>query len=1193
MKNIGYYIRKKGPYGARTRWATVWLLSVLCFAAVALGQTAQTGAIRGTVQDPTKGVMANATVSATNAQTNLSIPAVTTGPDGVFTLSQLPPGTYSVQVSAPGFKTATLTTVVVRVTEVTPVTVNLEVGDVATKVEVAADLFNPVQTENATTGVSIDSREILGATLSKRNYLDLLSLSAGTNGVLGGADQLGKGNPVVNVNGQRAGQNNYTIDGINANDFNLPILTNVPVPTPDSIAEFKVQTSMYDATYGRNGGGQINAVMKSGTKDFHGSAFEYYRDTSLNANDWFLNRAGRARPILHLNTYGGSAGGPIPIMKDFFFFAAFQGTREKNGQAPGGRISTSLPATLTDDRSEAALRNTFFTPAQLSLLDRSGIRLDPVAVRILQLRSNLYGPNGFLIPTPGPGGVFTISSPDTYKEDQFTANLDKQITSQNRFSIRGFLANSKQSLPFGSNVVSGLGFQENLPINNRIIALTDQHTFSPTVVNEGRFGFTRIVFVRTPSPPITAGQVGSTSPAGPAAPIWNFTFAGVSVGANSNSDRGTVDNTFTFTDTFSWIRGRHSMRFGGDFARYQLNRYNRFGQFGTVGFSGSIPLRDPAGNIVTDGGSQVRLSATQYFLIGQPSTSTINIGDPTGQFRVADFSFFFQDDFKVVPRLTLNLGLRWDGFATSHDKRGKLINFDYDTGQFLVPSDINTNLFPGATGTPGVGSTTLLNERDRKNWAPRVGFAYDVFGNGKTAVRGGFGIFYQRASNQPLLQISLSSPFRQQYAASPTDPTRQLTSNILGNPFPNFARSTNLTTPRIPVVTGFTCDPNGPNGSACLTMSGPLSLNPAIDRNFRAPYTYQYNLTIQQQLPWHLLAEIGYVGTQGRRLVHVDPDPDTPVVVSPSNPFYVTDTSGNRVAITTNTATNARARTRYPGFTHDGNSYFVTNTGMSYYNSGQFTLLRRFSNMYFQAAYTFSKSMDTSSGNERDPVGPSELDQGATNDPRNLRLSRGLSDYDRTHIFRLSMDYTFPLFGGSGPLRWVLNGWGINALVTYESGLPLYIVDGDACGITPAATCTPSFAPGFGPNNIRAGGDPRTHTVATKPYVRADAFVTPIAPNSPSGDTGYGLVGRNIARGPFQQNWDFSIRKRTALFGEARNLEIAFNFFNLFNHPVFDTPSNATGITPFANDLSVPGFGVITRTVTNPRIIQLVARFNF
>src|ERR1700760_5141515 len=485
-----------------------FLLAAVFFVVCALvggqtyGQGGATGAIDGFATDTTGAAVEGADVQVIDQRTEALARKVVTNADGEFVVTLLPPGLYSVVVNKSGFAEAKSTGIEVQVTETVRVTIPLKPGSVTEKVEISAQVAS-VETSNATTGQTIGTETVRELPLATQNYQQLLTLSAGAQSDLNAAAQLGRGSVKLFVNGQREDNNNYLIAGISATDYNVAQATYVPLSNPDVIQEFKVQTSLYDASQGRNGGGNVNAILKSGTKTYHGDAYEFFRNDVLNANDFFLNQQGLARPSVKQNIFGGSLGGPVVKEKLGFFFVNYQGTRQRSGLSPGTFISTFLPA-IPADRSVASLTQAFF-PGGLP----AGVTLDPVAVALLQFKSNQFGggTNGYLIPsvanTSTGEGIFSYSTPGKFTDDQFTTNWDKEFHGGNdKISARFFYSNSSTFEPFGAGglqaslggsiAASDLNFPYTLPVRDRFFGLTETHLFSSEIVNEARFGFVHI-----------------------------------------------------------------------------------------------------------------------------------------------------------------------------------------------------------------------------------------------------------------------------------------------------------------------------------------------------------------------------------------------------------------------------------------------------------------------------------------------------------------------------------------------------------------------------------------------------------------------------------------------------------------------------------------------------------------------------
>ncbi|HKF24695.1 MAG TPA: TonB-dependent receptor, partial [Candidatus Acidoferrum sp.] len=666
-------------------------------------------------------------------------------------------------VNKSGFSEAKAGGIDVRVTETTKVSIALKPGAVSEKVEITANVTS-VETSNATTGQSLGTQTIRELPLATQNYQQLLTLSSGASSELNAAAQLGRGSVKLFVNGQREDNNNYLIEGISATDYNVAQATYVPLPNPDVIQEFKVQTSLYDATQGRNGGGNVNAILRSGTRQFHGDAYEFFRNDVLNANEFFLNRDGLERPSVKQNIFGVSLGGPVVREQLGYFFVNYQGTRQRSGLSPGTFISTTIPA-LSDapgGRSEGNLIAQFFPgglPAGVDGLDR-------VAVALLNFQSNQFGSatGGYLIPGGDPAtGAFAVSRPGKYTDDQFTANWDREFGGgADKISARFFYANSEAFLPFGggdlqeslgstlasSISTSALNFPFDTPVRARFFNLTETHLFSPVLVNEVRFGFVHINYDLNNVPPVTVGDLGIDRPTNSVTDsIYKLVFAssGFEIGPAPFANQHQTQNNPSVVDTISWVRGPHELRFGGEMTFVNLAKI-----FPQV-FNGELFFTNtPNGN--TD---------FQNFLLGAPQFSFGGGGLSNHNYHSNNFAVFVQDDWKASKNLTLNLGLRTEFFGAFYDGDCHIGNLDpslADKGEFpfVYPSCVN-NL--NLSGLSGSANSTTYNHNYSTGIGPRIGLAYDLFGRHTTTLRAGYGIYYSREDVGTVDQLSFQTPF--------------------------------------------------------------------------------------------------------------------------------------------------------------------------------------------------------------------------------------------------------------------------------------------------------------------------------------------------------------------------------------------------------------------------------------------------
>ena len=1193
----------------------------------AYGQGGATGAISGVVVDTSGGAVSGAEVQIIDPRTDSLIRKLPTGTDGAFVATLLPPGTYYVVVNKSGFAEAKANDIEVRVTETTKVTITLKPGAVSEKVEISAQVAT-VETTNATTGQSLGTETVRELPLATQNFQQLLTLSSGAQSELNNSTQLGRGDVRIIVNGQREDNNNYLIEGISSTDYNVAELTNTPLPNADVIQEFKVQTSLYDASQGRNGGGNINAVLKSGTKQFHGDAYEFFRNDLLDANDYFLNASGQKRPVVRQNLFGFSLGGPVGTEKAGFFFVNYQGTRQRSGLSPGTFISTTIPyipASLRDPSTNATLAE-----------DCGVSSIDPVVSAILNTKSNQFGggAGGYLYPAPGaPTGTapcspvsFAVSQPGKYTDNQFTANWDREFNGGgDKISERFFYSNSETFEPFGAGglqaslggaiAASDLNFPYTLPVRDRFLGITETHLFSPTFVNELRFGFVHInnSSLNTAPAGATATALGINRPTNNLTDnMYKFTFnsSGFQFGPTPQADQHQEQNNYTFLDTVSWVHGAHVLRVGGE-----MDFVNLFKLFPQV-FDGQLFFSSQSGG----------LSDFQSFLEGAPTGSFGGGGVFNHQYKQNNFAAFAQDDWKVTKSVTLNLGLRTEILGAWLDGLCHIGNLESGLtlkGQnpFVYPACVN-NL--GVQGLSGAGDGTTFHNHYATGIGPRVGLAYDLFGKHTTTIRAGYGIYFVREDIGAVDQLSFQAPFipiaglgglpgsltnffEPCNSSNPAPQNPWCSSNAFGMTNPNALPAAGSLSPNFvgcaSVLQGFVV--NGTTTSTFDSTQTPVYANQAgcngvgaatifvleVPRHFRVPNTQQWNLTIQRSLGKQWVLEVGYVGTHA---IHLRDTRDAIESLDATvTPVKVTDINGHQYNITTDTLSNAIARTPTPGLNGYGGYQIFANDAYSHYHSLQTTLSRRWSQGYLQAAYTWSKSTDaTSTGNPAFNT--------AFNNESTLQDSRGLSDFDRPQRLVVSYVYDLPLLrNATGVVHSALGGWQISGVTTFQSGLPFsifdtasgtaFILNGSTSTLSADLASGATIASGYSTGGLHArlNGYLNPSAFATVPVLAANQALC--ASDSNYCVTGFGNLGRNIYRGPHEQNWDFSLIKNFH-FTERQTLRFTTDFFNIWNHANFANPA-VTDVETIGGTSSP--FGKIVSDKGVPRLIQFSLRYAF
>ena len=1196
----------------------IWSVFILLFAGALVslptyGQGGATGAISGTVVDINGGTVAEAEVQIINAATDLLVRKLNTTADGSFTATLLPPGTYFVVVNKTGFAEAKATGVEVRVTETTRMSVTLKPGTVSERVEISAQVAT-VDTTNATTGQTIGEETVRDLPLATQNYQQLLTLSTGAYSELNASAQLGRGTTKVFVNGQREDNNNYLIEGITATDYNVAQNYYVPLPNPDVIQEFKVQTSLYDATQGRNGGANVNAVLRSGTRELHGDVYEFFRNDALNANEYFHNAAGQPRPPVKQNIFGTSLGGPVGTEKLGFFFVNYQGTRQRSALSPGTQIDNPGFPVIPTDRSETSISQAFF--------GNTTTAIDPVVLKLLQFKSNQFGdPNGYLIPsipgTPGSTGNLLVSKTGRYNDDQFTTSWDREFnSSKDKVSARFFFSNSETYLPFGagglqaslggtlSSSISAtdLDFPYDIPVAARFFSVNETHLFSPSVVNDFRFGYIRMNYSLLDIPPVTVGDLGIDRPTNNLTQsIYKFTFntSGFQIGPTPPANQYQIQNNFDFVDNVSWIKGPHDLRFGGEYTRVNLDK-----QFPQT-FNGQLFFTNTPGS-ASSPIPNVSTTDFQNFLLGAAQFSFGGGGVYNHQYRTNIFGVFAQDDWKATRSLTLNLGLRVDINGAFYDELCHIGNIDESlaaANEYPMVYGACANHL-GVSGLTGSGSDTTFKNAYSTGLAPRIGLAYDLGGHNTTTVRAGYGIYYVREDVGTADQLSFQAPFLPiVFGAlnpgclneffSPNAPASCLPTGFTSNPNA-LPPAGQLNASFLPCQAAFLGFPGGDTTQAgqfgCASGSPGSIPTPylfvlAVPRHFVVPSTQQWNLTIQRELGKQWVLEVGYVGTHS---VHLrETRTNLPAkLASPTNPITGT-LNGIPYSIKEDTVANGPMRSPIPAINGYGGFQIFADDAYSHYNSLQTTISRRWNHGYFQGAYTFSRSLDaTSSGN-------TALNT-AFNDESNLKNSYGPSDFDRPHRLAVSYRYDLPFFSSAqGWQREALAGWAVSGITIFQSGTPFTVFDSAAGtaylgpGYTP--TLTGTLVPGATVSGAYTSGD--IHTRLNGYLNPADFMPAPPLPAAQGGDgvvTVFGNLGRNAFRGPFQQNWDFSLLKNFPIT-ERFNLRFTTDFFNLWNHANFANPSITDVETIGPNS----PFGKIFATTGTPRLIQFSLRLAF
>ncbi len=1188
--------------------SSVVVLSVFAISvASGLAQTGSTSALTGRVSDPTGAVIPGVMVTAISIATNQSRTGIT-AEDGVYRIPLLDPGSYKVRFSLAGFKTSEVTDVTLAVTETAVLNRTLEVGAAGEEVTVEATV-EALQTATSTLGTTVTGNAISNLPLVSRNFTAVLGMSAGVAVAANNGTAFGKGTENMSVNGANPEKNNYQMDGVAINNAagnnaanDAGLYTGIAIPNPDAIQEFKIQTSTYDASYGRNPGANVNVVTKGGSNAFHGSLFEFFRNEALNANDFFYNRDRRPgspdKQILRQNQFGGSLGGPV-VKDKIFFFGSYQGTRQFNGVSANGTTSATLYP-VPDNREAAdfparlgAATCGFPTRGGSIAIACDGSNINPVAIALLRVKL----PNGnYYIPGSGTSGTrqTLFSVPAKYREDQYIANSDWIINSQHSMQVRLMKAKNPYEYQLNGNL-PGRFAKDARSNESGLLRLTS--ILSPALVNQARISVQRIVERGSETLPYTPQQVGMK-------PLIDITCCnGTTAGTYTQPAALSILGAFNIggtlfpsnapttqiqlSDQLSWTKRSHNLRAGYEyeFVRWPLT-------FGGLG-RGNVQVNSFADFLIG------RAGCAPTDTTCSPSNAGNTTGSPSSSFNLCLFCVrssylgivhnyalrnayaYLQDDWTVNKRLTLNIGIRWERFGQLGDKYGNLTNFwDSDLRSvpippsfqnfadpnafrgYVVPNNYDTR--PTSQGGHGPipagvrqfdGKFASENRIPLSNFAPRIGFAWQPLGNGRFVMRGGAGIFYDRVGiNRMVHAVQEGRPYADTLTLQ--HDVASLQSLFQDRPLALLPRW---------------YDFNRLTGS---------NFDSPFYAHVQTPLVRQYNLGIQYEVASSYILEVAYVGSSGINIGDYSHNVNIAQLASTSNPIN---------GVTTNTIQNASARVPYLGFTPIGlqkNAF----DGVYNYNSLQTTIRKQFSRGFgFQGSYTFSKNLSNVGFNSAN-----------MNNPNDMNQQYGQTPYSRPHRFIVGYQYELP-FKASGLVGKFAQGWMASGSVLVQSGNPITLFDGrggtiyyggpptngsdkgaNRAQLCPGKTYADIETTGSVKDRLGRAGD-----LSVKRFFDASAFC---APPTIGNGTDFGNAGIGIVRGPGQANTDFSISKTTPI-GEGQTLQFRTEFFNLFNHPQFALPSDVVGNQSLYP--SSPNFGLITATSINPRMIQFALRLQF
>ncbi|MBV8858001.1 MAG: carboxypeptidase regulatory-like domain-containing protein [Acidobacteria bacterium] len=1092
-----------GNFGLRK----IHLAVLFVMLAVPLTAVAQvtTATIVGTVTDPSGSNVPGAQVTARNVDTGLTR-TVTSGEEGGYRIEFLPVGKYDIEVSFSGFKRALVSGVVLQVNDTARVDAQLSVGEVSETVTVSESMQPEVNTSTPEIGRTIQAAEINSLPLVERNVYTLLDLTPGVqsnnNGVAAastGTSSLILGFPeqrtLINggVDGGTGSVNYYLDGGINMTDLRN---TGNILPNPDAIQEFRVQTNSYNAEYGRFASGVINVLTKSGTNQFHGSAFEYVRNDIFNANDWGSQLA---KAPFHRNQFGANIGGPIRHDKTFFFFS-YSGLRQTTSSFLNGAV---VPTALerAGDFSASATKPT--DPATGKTFVCNGVtgvicpgRIDPVALKII---------NQFIPLSNVAGSKWQGNIPSPFNTNEFLTKIDHQLNAAHRLTFSYFETAGTNTVKAGGGNLPWGSQQFNWRQHN--VNASDVWIVSPNRINQLWATYTRNFGGRLNLPATSLGDLGSAFTIQGTPSLPQITVSGFFTLTNSIGGPTAGTNFYSLRDVFSWVKGRHALKLGGEVSLNKDIQQTLLNNYGVFTFNNSVTK-----NALAD------------FLLGIPSAVSQD-APVTGYTNSWFTALFAQDDFRVHPRVTLNLGLRWDVQTPPTDPQNRVVNYVPGQKSTVNPSAPAGALFFGDPGVERGGIPVSYS-----HFSPRLGFAWDVFGDGKTSLRGAVGLFYGSLSGNEWNTMTNFQPFSTRLTFSNINPKTDANGVPLG---------ASLSNPYRAFVGG---NPFPYRGQ--FTTGGGLF---PVASDFKWPHSIQMNLSVQRQLTRTLTVGAAYVGTRSSNLPFAR-DVNYPVLTPTA----------------TAAGANVLARRPNPAF---GAVLLLQSDQTASYDAMQLTSNMRMSrHVSFNAFYTYSKTLDSAQLQNN-------TTQGGAENFSKLFLDKGRADTDQRHVFAMSMNYQPDYFKRGSVAAMFFNGWSIAPILKLRSGLPFTVTNGNVDANLDGNT------------NDRAQliGDPHINNPTAQMWFNTAAFVQNKVVTGVAVD---GNAPRNLLDGPGYRNVDLAISRDFRL-GERFKLRFRGEATNVFNmvslgQPGASVPSGATSAT----------FGVIT-SASPMRKLQFGVRLSF
>jgi hypothetical protein len=1200
------------PFQARQILGVLFLLVAISFA-LPLWAQKDAGAIVGLVRDPSGAVVAGAKVTVTDLDRGTLLTLSTNGA-GEYVASPLRIGRYTVTVAKQGFKKAVAGPVQVDIQDRASVDLKLEPGMATESVTVTGEHVQ-LETETSELGQVVDSRRINALPLNGRNYAQLALLGVGVAAAEPGSRV--ETTYGFSANGARSLQNNFLLDGID-NNANLGDVLNgaayVVQPAVDAISEFKVETNAYSAEFGRGNGAIMNAVIKSGTNQFHGDLWEFLRNDkfdAINAFDIFGQQPYKQ------NQFGFTLGGPV-VKNKLFFFGDYEGLRIRQALPQLSTVPT--PAEVTGDFSaflqpsnpipgvvdcsgNPTYQGEIFNPvlAQTNAANDGAGCSVPVGTTAAGVPTNIFqgnsGTNTAIDPVaqelanlfPAPNvNVSTLLAAGNYlsdperseTENKFDLRIDQTISGKDNFFARFSYGNDSNFLPSPfNNVLDGGSFQDGYSNNTaQGLAASEIHTFHNNLINEFRFGFNHLsshrynlysnqnvsaqLAVPIPGVPFEAGEnIGGL-------PAIGFGDGTAAIGASGYLPAVEHQHSYVLTDNLSWTRGRHAVKFGGELRFEQFTILEPAAARGSMDFGGGFLINDNLGSPGTGG------EAFASFMQGISDGGSITSVSPNIIYNRQIYAVYALDDFKATPRLTLNLGLRYELFTTIKEANNQQVTFNFNSLSLIAPKGQNTPLTP-TLGTEltiqDAGSPGLISP-DLNNFAPRIGLAYQI--SNKLVLRSGYGIFYGGQENGPFSNPSpgFNPPFLSSEAFSTpcTAPTANpaqtdcsisaannggLPLNVLSQGFPSQSLS----------------DPNAPEL---------YSLDPRLV----TPYTQQWHLGLEYQLPADTVLEVSYAGSRGLKLfAFYNGNQAVPVLGTDSLPTAPRRPANDEAPGGSGPCTLADGGANCNAALDVAIDTFRSNA-LSNYNSLQVRLEKRYSHgLQYELAYTFAHALDDASS-----ASLGSVNNGDFQDQRFPYKNYGNADFDVRQRFVFSYIYDLPFGrgrkfagGASGVANQIIGNWQIAGVASaatgnYYTATDINDVSGGDCGGTVGYYCSR-------PNIV---GNPNA-----KPCIPGTLFNTcAFADNTNLGT--FGDAGRNIIEGPGYKTWDTSIVKQFPI-SEQKHFEFRAEFFNILNHVNYLFGQfGAISAEPTPLELGQPGFGY-PLAARPPRQIQFALKFYF